>query len=73
MTERQRQLIGKQPPQMLKEMPPYTELPIGDVIHQAIEAGLRVEAEPFEQGSYLDIGTPENLRRAIAAGLYPSE
>jgi len=73
VTERQRQLIGKQPPQMLKEMPPYTELPIGDVIHQAIEAGLRVEAEPFEQGSYLDIGTPENLRRAIAAGLYPSE
>jgi glucose-1-phosphate thymidylyltransferase len=73
VTTRQRQLIGEHPPQSLKEMPDYTELPIGDVIQQAIDAGLRVEAVPFPQGSYLDIGTPENLKRAIAASLYPAE
>lgn len=65
VTEQQQQLIGDQPPMAVKEMPPYTELPIGDVIQQAIQAGLRVEAEPFGNGLSLDIGTPENLMRAI--------
>lgn len=41
------------------------ELPIGDVIQAAIDAGLRVEAQRFPQGMYLDIGTPEDLIRAI--------
>lgn len=41
------------------------ELPIGDVIQAAIAAGLRVEAEPFSNGSYLDVGTPDDLIRAI--------
>ncbi|NJL38257.1 MAG: dTDP-glucose pyrophosphorylase [Leptolyngbyaceae cyanobacterium SM1_4_3] len=41
------------------------ELPIGDVIQAAIEQGFRVEAEVFEEGRYLDIGTPENLARAV--------
>lgn len=40
------------------------ELPIGDVMQAAITAGLRIEAEAFSDGSYLDIGTPEDLRRA---------
>jgi glucose-1-phosphate thymidylyltransferase len=44
---------------------PRQELPIGDVIQAAIAAGLKVQAEPFEQGSYLDIGTPEDLAKAI--------
>jgi len=44
---------------------PRPELPIGDVIQAAIEQGFRVEAEVFENGSYLDIGTPENLAKAI--------
>lgn len=44
---------------------PDQELPIGDVIQAAIQSGLRVEAEPFPQGSYLDIGTPEDLIKAI--------
>lgn len=42
-----------------------TELPIGNVIQAGIEAGLRVEAETFSEGSYLDVGTPEDLARAI--------
>jgi glucose-1-phosphate thymidylyltransferase len=41
------------------------ELPIGDVIQAAITAGVRVEAEAFAGGSYLDIGTPEDLARAV--------
>ncbi|MGA7938109.1 MAG: sugar phosphate nucleotidyltransferase [Kovacikia sp.] len=41
------------------------ELPIGDVIQAAIEAGFLVEAEAFPEGCYLDIGTPENLAEAV--------
>lgn len=40
------------------------EVPIGDVIQAAIEAGMPVEAEFFADGSYLDIGTPGDLMRA---------
>lgn len=65
VTARQRQLIGDRAPHGLKTLPPYTETPIGDVIHAALKAGLQVEAEPFPQGTYLDIGTPENLSTAI--------
>ncbi|HSM82434.1 MAG TPA: sugar phosphate nucleotidyltransferase [Nodosilinea sp.] len=63
--ECQRALLGDQVPQALTSLPPYTETPIGDVIHAALQAGLRVEAEPFAEGYYLDIGTPENLAKAI--------
>lgn len=42
-----------------------TEIPIGDILHASIQAGLRVEAEVFRNGRYIDIGTPENLCRAI--------
>ncbi len=63
--DRQRSLIGDQIPQHMKELPPYTETPIGDVIQSALESGLRVEAVPFPQGYYLDIGTPANLAKAI--------
>lgn len=41
------------------------EIPIGDVIQAAIAAGMRVEAVPFEQGRYLDIGTPDDLVQAV--------
>ncbi|MBM0743707.1 dTDP-glucose pyrophosphorylase [Phormidium sp. CLA17] len=44
---------------------PRKEIPIGDVIQAAITAGLRVEAEPFERGTYLDIGTPDDLVKAV--------
>jgi glucose-1-phosphate thymidylyltransferase len=42
-----------------------SETPIGDVLHAAIGAGLQVEAEIFHEGRYIDIGTPENLYRAV--------
>jgi glucose-1-phosphate thymidylyltransferase len=49
--------------------PSAKEVPIGDVIQAAISAGLQVEAEPFPNGSYLDIGTPEDLQRAVRQGV----
>jgi len=45
------------------------ELYVGHVIQAAIEAGLRVEKVLFPQGSYLDIGTPENLVEALRNGI----
>ncbi len=41
------------------------ELPIGNVIQAAIQQGMRVEAEVFDNGSYLDIGTPSDLMLAV--------
>ncbi len=41
------------------------EVPIGDVIQAAISKGLHVEAEAFSDGTYLDIGTPDDLVRAV--------
>lgn len=41
------------------------ELPIGNVIQAAIQKGMHVEAEIFTDGSYLDIGTPNDLVRAV--------
>ena len=58
-------LIGERSPVLIKEMPAYGETPIGDVIVGAIANNLRVEAIPFETGQYLDIGTPENLIKAV--------
>jgi glucose-1-phosphate thymidylyltransferase len=46
----------------------YIETPIGDILHAAIGAGLRLEAEIFHEGRYIDIGTPENLYRATTQG-----
>lgn len=47
------------------KMSQQSEIPMGDVIQAAIESGLRVEAEVFADGAYLDIGTPEDLVRAV--------
>ena len=41
------------------------EIPIGNVIQAAIHQGFHVEAEAFPHGSYLDIGTPHDLVRAV--------
>lgn len=63
--QQQRNMIGDRIPQYFKSWPPYTEIPIGDVIYGAVRAGLRVEAEVLDGGYYLDIGTPDNLRTAL--------
>ncbi|MBD2776349.1 nucleotidyltransferase family protein [Iningainema tapete] len=41
------------------------ELPIGDIIQAAIYKGMHVEAEAFPNGTYIDIGTPDDLVRAV--------
>ncbi|MEM6752550.1 MAG: sugar phosphate nucleotidyltransferase [Cyanobacteria bacterium P01_C01_bin.38] len=46
-------------------LPNLPEIPIGNVIQAAIGKGLQVEAEAFEDGSYLDIGTPDDLIKAV--------
>ncbi len=61
-------VLGDRIPQWLTSLPEMTEIPIGDVIQAAIDEGFHVEAEVFEEGSYLDIGTPENLVQAVRSG-----
>lgn len=41
------------------------ELYVGDVVAAGMEAGLQVESVRFEGSSYIDIGTPEDLREAV--------
>ena len=41
------------------------ELYVGDVVRAAIGRGLAVRGLPFADGSFLDIGTPRDLQRAI--------
>lgn len=41
------------------------ELYLGDVIQAAIQEGERVENVLFQDGSYIDIGTPEDLKAAV--------
>lgn len=47
---------------LLSQLP---EIPIGDIIQTAIEKSFYVEAEVFPDGTYLDIGTPDDLVRAV--------
>ncbi len=40
------------------------ELSVGDAFQAALDDGLAVEGVVFEQGGYLDIGTPDDLDEA---------
>jgi glucose-1-phosphate thymidylyltransferase len=44
---------------------PPQEIPIGNVIQASIDCGFQVQAVPFPEGSYLDVGTPTDLMAAI--------
>jgi len=41
------------------------ELFVGDVIQSAIERDIPIDSVIFDQGEYLDIGTPEDIAKAI--------
>jgi len=41
------------------------EMHVSDVIHGAIQNGMAVETVIFENGSCLDIGTPEDMQKAV--------
>lgn len=43
----------------------YGEISVGHVLQAAIEAGLKVNAVKVSERAYLDIGTPNNLLRAL--------
>jgi glucose-1-phosphate thymidylyltransferase len=45
--------------------PPSKEIVLGDIFQAAIEANLKVQVLPFEQGEFIDIGTPDELARAV--------
>lgn len=51
---------------------PAGERYVGDVIQSAIDDGLRVEAVTFADGSFLDVGTPDDLHSATAQASRPS-
>jgi glucose-1-phosphate thymidylyltransferase len=42
------------------------ELYVGDVLQEAVDRGLTVQTLPFPDGLCLDVGTPEDLQRAVA-------
>lgn len=48
-----------------KEEQGQPELYLGDVIEAAIQERVRVENVIFDDGSYVDIGTPEDLTAAV--------
>ena len=41
------------------------DLPVGAVIQAAIRKGVRVDGVPFPRKTYIDIGTPSNLVKAV--------
>ena len=41
------------------------EVHIGEVIDASIDAGLHVDSVAFTEGRYIDIGTPDDLARAV--------
>lgn len=47
------------------------ESPVGDMMQIAIHHGLCVEAELFDEGSFLDVGTPSDLAKAILTHTQP--
>jgi glucose-1-phosphate thymidylyltransferase len=42
-----------------------TELYLGHVMQAGIEAGLSIEVETFQSGSFIDVGTPAGFARAL--------
>ena len=44
---------------------PKREMFVGDVIQAAIENGMQVDPVIFKNGNYVDIGTPEDLIKAV--------
>ncbi len=45
---------------------PGGDLAMGVVLHAALKAGLSIQSVKFPSERYLDIGTPENLAKAVA-------
>ena len=50
-------------------MPKNKEVFVGDVIQAAVNTDIKIESVIFEKGKYIDIGTPEDLARAVHHGI----
>lgn len=50
------------------ETPGDRELWVGDVVREAVRRGLDVRGLRFDDGSYRDVGTPEDLAAAVREG-----
>jgi glucose-1-phosphate thymidylyltransferase len=48
-----------------RKIDPQGDIPVGAVLRAAVRAKLRVEGIPFSNGSYIDVGTPLHLLKAI--------
>lgn len=48
-----------------RKIDPQGDIPVGAVLRAAVQAKLNVEGVLFPNGSYIDVGTPENLITAI--------
>lgn len=48
-----------------RKMDAQGDIPVGAVIKAAVREGLSVESVTFPRGTYLDIGTPGDLRKAV--------
>jgi glucose-1-phosphate thymidylyltransferase len=53
-----------QPERLLMQASQHRDPQLGHILQLAIQDGLRVEAEAFEGGRSLDIGTPDDLMKA---------
>ncbi len=51
--------------QIEHKIDPQGDLPVGAVIQAAIRQGLRVDGVTFPTGTYIDIGTPGDLAKAL--------
>ena len=51
--------------QIEHKIDPQGDLPVGAVIQAAIRQGIRVDGVLFPMGTYIDIGTPGDLARAL--------
>jgi glucose-1-phosphate thymidylyltransferase len=48
-----------------RKIDPQGDLPMGAVFQAAVQGGLGVEAVTFPDGTYIDIGIPENLVKSV--------
>jgi len=48
-----------------RRIDPQGDVPVGAVLREAVQAKLNVESVTFPTGSYIDVGTPEHLMKAV--------
>ena len=48
-----------------EKFPEPSELTVGHVLQAALQNGLRIQSVQFPERDYLDIGTPDNLVKAV--------